>query len=294
MGDVYDRGVPNYRGVLAVVAVACVLAGCASPETSSEAVPEGITVSVYQTRTDVGPRRLEVSIGNQTGGPLGITGVRFESEQFVETAVWAKESTRIPAGATVDLPVLLTEANCSAENPEPVVEFDYVLDDGSTGTARTIAIDRLDRLPALMVEDCMAQAVADVAVLTIASAPRASTIAGNPVVELDLAVDPTGGQGTLELETLHSTTLFMPADPVTGEPTTSQPLSVTITGTDEPSIVTLVLTPGRCDPHAVAEDKLGTVMPIDVVASGVAGRISVPSADAVRGALYTFVTDACS
>ena len=60
-----------------------------------------------------------------------------------------------------------------------------------------------------------------------------------------------------------------------------------------PSVVVLQLTPGRCDPHAIAEDKRGTIMPIDVVVDGTAGRIYVPAADAVRGALYTFVTESC-
>ncbi len=283
----------NWRTLGAALLIAVTLAGCATGE-GSKAVPEGISVAVYQTRTDVGPRRLELSITNGTAGALQITGARLDSEQFVEPAVWQKDHTSIPAGATVDLPVLLPEPNCTAVAPDPVVEFDYVLADGTTGTARTVADDRIDRLPSLMVEDCIQKAVSDIVGLTITAPPRAATIAGLPVVELDLATEPTGADGSVELVSLSSTTLFMAPDPTTGIPTNEQPLGIVIAGTDAPTVVTLNITPGRCDPHAIQEDKRGTIMPIDVRVGDTEGRIYVPAADAVRGALYQFVTDACA
>ena len=262
------------------------------------AVPDGIAVSVYQTRTDVVPRRLEVSFQNLTGGPLTITGVRFSAAQFVETAVWEKDSTVIPNGATVDLPVSLPAPDCDASSSRPFVEFDYLLNDGTSGTARTEADDRLDRLPSLQTEDCLVDAVADVADLSLVTPPRVGARADRPVVELDVTVRPSGASGTLTLVALSSTTLLSPADPATGQALTSQPLDVTIAAGDKPSVVTLLLTPGRCDPHAIAEDKRGTVMPFDVVVDGpivdsTAGRVAVPSSDEVRGALYAFVTAAC-
>ena len=275
------------------LAMLSVLAGCTASGGTNEA-PEGVSVSVYQTRTDVGPRRLELSIENGTSGPLLITGARLDSDQFVEIAVWQKESTTIPAGATVDLPVLLPAPACSAESALPVVEFDYVLEDGTVGTARTVADDRLDRLPALEAEDCLAKAVSDIVALTITAPPRSGSIGGVAVIELELAAEPTGAAGSVELGTLSSTTLFMVPDPTTGMPTNDQPIGVTIRGTDEPSIITLTIVPGRCDPHAIQEDKRGTIMPIDVRVGDLVGRLFVPAADAVRGALYQFVTDACA
>ena len=275
------------------IAILPILAGCTAPSGTDEP-PEGVSVAVYQTRTDVGPRRLQLSIQNGTGSTFLITGARFASDQFIETAVWRKESTTIPAGATVDLPVLLPAPKCTSESSQPIVEFDYVLEDGTVGTARTVADDRLDRLPALRAEDCLAQAVSDVVGLTITSLPRAASIDGVPVIELDLAAEPTGVEGSVELGTLSSTTLLMVADPNSGMPTNEQPIGVTIRGTDEPSVVTLTLVTGRCDPHAIQEDKRGTIMPIDVRVGDLAGRIFVPAADAVRGALYQFVTDACA
>ncbi|MBX3099206.1 MAG: hypothetical protein KF761_06455 [Salinibacterium sp.] len=283
----------NWRIATIGTALAVALAGCAAPA-GSTAPPEGVSVAVYQTRTDVGPRRLELSIQNGSTEPLHVTGARLFSAQFTETAVWMKASTTIPAGATIDLPVLLPAPDCTAADPQPIVEFDYTREDGSTGTARTVADDRLDRLPALRAEDCLAKAVSDIVDLSITAPPRAGLINGVPVIEVELAAVPTGATGSVELSTLSSTTLFMAPDPLTGMATNEQPIGVTIAGTDDPSVVTLFLVPGRCDPHAIQEDKRGTIMPIDVKVGDLEGRIYVPSADAVRGALYQFVTNACS
>ena len=288
----YDRQVRRSPTSAVVVALCALLAGCAAPSNPA-AVPEGISVSVYQTRTDVGPRRLEVSIQNGTNGPLTITGVRFESAQFDGAAAWQKDETSIPKGATVDLPVLLPSPDCDAIDPQPEVEFDYELSDGTIGTARTVADDRLDRLPPLMIEDCTAQSVADIVALTIVDPPRRTTVAGMPAFELDVRAEPTGADGSVELVLVSSTTLLMPADPATGIPVTEGRIDRTIDGGDEPSIVTLVLTAGRCDPHALLEDKRGTIMPLDVLVDGVAGRIYLPSADAVRGAIYEVVAQSC-
>ena len=288
----YDWQVRRSSTSALALALCALLAGCAAPYDPA-AMPEGIAVSVYQTRTDVGPRRLEVSIGNGTDGTLRITGVRFDSAQFDGVAVWQKDETRIPSGATVDLPVLLPPPDCDAIDPQPEVEFDYVLSDGTEGTARTVADDRIDRLPSLMIEDCTAQSVADIVALSIVDPPRRTTVAGMPAFELDVRAEPTGADGSVDLVLVSSTTLLMPADPATGIPVTEGRIDRTIDGGDAPSIVTLVLTAGRCDPHALLEDKRGTIMPLEVLVDGNVGRIYVPSADAVRGAIYEVVAQSC-
>jgi hypothetical protein len=277
--------------LLTILALAlATLAGCA-PATARQ-LPEGVDVSIYQTRTDVPQRRMEVSIHNGTSAPLIITGLRLESEQFVSAATWAKDSTSIPAGATVDLPVQLSAADCDAVDPVHWVDLSF--EQGSTaGSAWVAATDRLDRMPALRSEDCLQQAVAEVAELTITTAPRMTQRGGIPVIEVDLTVEPTGGTGEVTLGTLSSTTLLTPVDEA-GLPVPTRELAVTIDGDDSPATVTLVLAPGRCDPHAIAEDKRGTIMPIDVRVGDLAGRIFVPASDAVRGALYAAVTAACA
>ncbi len=136
---------PHPRGALVLAAltglvVAASVAGCSgsagAPGAASPApdgLPEGFTVEMYQTRTDTGPRRLEIAITNRTGGPVEIDRLVFDSTQFDGTAEWQKDSTRIVDGATVDLPVLLPPPDCDATDIIHSVEFDYVLDDGTSG-----------------------------------------------------------------------------------------------------------------------------------------------------------------
>lgn len=290
-----DRAV---RMLLAAAVAAVALAGCASPVApapASAAPPEGVTVAVYQTRTDVGQHKLELSITNGTDGRLTITGAEFRSEQFLEPAVWPKESTFIVAGATVDLPVELGAVDCDAVDPVPVVEFDYELESGVTGTAVTEADDRIDRLPALMAEDCIQQSVEEIAVITATTAPRLVERVGALVAEVDLTVAPTGSADSLTIASWRSTTLVTPADPVSAAALPDARLDLTVAGGDAPSSVTLTLIPNRCDPHAVAEDKRGTIFPLSVVlADGTGGTLFVPAADAVRGALYDYVPRACA
>jgi len=283
------------RAGLPMLAFVLLASGCstAAPEAST-AAPPGVSVSMYQTRTDVAPRRLELAIQNGTDDPLRITGARLLSSQFAAAAEWQKASTTIPPGATVDLPVQLPDPDCTIDDPVHTVEFDYESDDGMSGTARVIADDRLDRMPALRLEDCLQQSVTAVVELTISDPPRRVQLLGHPVIEVDLRAVPTGGEGSVILDQLASTTLLTPIDPATGLPAPTAALGVTIAAGDAPSVVTLLLAPGRCDPHAIAEDKRGTIMPIDVRVGQATGRLSVPSSDAVRGALYALVTELCA
>lgn len=283
----------------AAMATALVLGGCAGGPTTSRTaagtdLPSGVTLSVYQTRTDLGQHKLEVAFTNDSGGALGITRMVFRSEQFVEPAVWAKDATTIRAGTTVDLPVVLPDPDCAAVDPVHRVEFDYELADGTRGTAVAEPVDRLDRLPALMAEDCISVAVGEVAAITADTVPRVVPRGGQPVAEVDLTIVPSGSDGTVTIGSLASTTLLTPADAATGASLTDATIDRTIAGTDAPGTLTLLLVPNRCDPHAVAEDKRGTFLPLTVVTDdGTEGRLYVRAADAVRTALYDFVQTTC-
>src|SRR5690606_10268180 len=132
-----------------------------------------VTVSAYQTRLDVAARVLEISVTNGSSEPLTVTGVRFESGQFAEPALWTKrDSTTIAPGRTVDLPVELGEPACEIESPRHQAVLEFTLPNGLSGTATLDVNDRLDRLPALRVEDCLSLEVAEIAALAIAEVPQ--------------------------------------------------------------------------------------------------------------------------
>lgn len=280
--------------VVAATVAACAAGGDSDANPVGTALPAGISVSVYQTRTDTGPRAMEVSIRNETDATLTITRLELRSEQWVTPAVWPKASTRITAGFEIDLRVSLTEPACDAVSPVPIVEFDYAFENGVSGTAITEADDRLHRLPALAAEDCLSESVAAVAEVRAESLPRAVDVGGVIMADIDLTIEPSGGDAALTFATVASTTLFFVVDPITGVAGNEAPVGVTVTASDAPSIITLRVTPNRCDPHAIAEDKRGTVFPIAInLDDGTTGRLYVASADVVRAALYDVIGMAC-
>lgn len=280
------------RRIAAVLLFAILaLAGCAP--TPSQELPDGLTVSVYQNRVDVGNRKLSVTFHNDTEHKLTITRLVFTSPQFAEPAVWPKESTTIAAGTAISLAVQLPDPDCTAENPIPSVEFDYTFADGPSGTAITEPVDELTRLPQIFVEDCVEVAVHDVVDVQAMTLPRDATVGERLVAEVDVTLTPTGSDGSVVFEQASGTTLLTPVD-AAGIPTPIMPLDVTVNGTDAPSTMTLVYAPGRCDAHAIAEDKRGTIFPINVTTSaGLSGILYLASADDVKVALYDFARRAC-
>jgi len=278
-------------GLLA--AALLVLPGCAAGD--STALPPGVSVSVQQSRADVGIRRLQVAVHNDSPDPLRITGLALESAQLAEAAVWAKDSTTVAAGRTVNLPVSLPEPRCGDEPSAPVALLEFELSDGSTGSARLVADDPSGRMPRLAAEDCLARDVAGLASITAATLPRVESIGDVTVARLDLSIDPTGAPGALLIEEAGGSVLLSLADPADGARVTTRGLGLRVDGRDAASVVTLTLVPARCDPHAIAEDKRGTVFGLRVaVEGGAAGTYSVAASDDVKLALYDFVRTACA
>jgi hypothetical protein len=274
-----------------LVAAVAGLTGCAAGP--STAPPEGLSVSVYQNRVDVGNRKLSVSFQNETGGLLTITRLTFASPQFDGPADWPKESSRIQDGTTISLAVPLPPPDCAAQDPVPSVEFDYALEDGRSGTAVVEPVDTLERLPQLFVEDCVGVAVAEIVDIQVATAPRDAERGGRLIAEVDLTLTPTGSGGSVEFATANGTTLLIPVD-AAGAATPIWPLGLTVSGDDAPSVVTIGYAPNRCDAHAIAEDKRGTILPFSVtIPGGLSGVLYLPAAEDVKSALYDYARRAC-
>jgi len=279
----------------ALLACALLLAGCA-PTPQAE-LPQGVTVSVYQSRTDLAVRQLQVTVHNASSIDLEIEGLVFDSEQFVESAVWAKPRTTIAAGRTVDLPVALPAARCDDGTPDPTATIDFALPGGAHGSATLPANDPDQRMPRLAIEDCLGQSAARYATISASILPRVEQLGGGLVARLDLRVEPRlvdGLDGALLIEEARGTVLLALADPVDGSAAASQPVALTVDGRSQTSAVTLTLVPARCDPHAVAEDKRGTVFPLRVGVDGASGTIYVAADAEVKAALFDFVRAACA
>ncbi len=310
MGDETHDGVPRRLRAARWVAVCLALAtvsACAArveapdPLESAAAgpLPGGVAVSVYQSRSDVVSRSLQIRVENLSTADLTVSGAEFSSAQFADPAVWQKDSTVVKAGRTVDLPVSLAESVCVEPGTVPAVTLEWRVD-GSITTSEVTPTDERGRLGELSAEACFGEAVAAVASFSADTPPRTVSIDGELVAELDVTATPgaSGGGGVLAVDSVGGTTLFTMLDRATSEQTTSLPLGIEIPGT-EPVVITLSLVPTRCDPHAVAEDKQGTIFPFSIVARSAdggaeSGTVFVATPSAVKESLIAFVGAACA
>lgn len=265
---------------LALVAL-LTLAGCAQPP----AALEGISVSVYQPRPDVAAGRIAIQVHNDGTEPLTVTGARLESTYFVDDIVWTGDREPVVgAGLRLDLRVPLVDNDCTVDvDAVHTVVLDYRLGD-RPGTLELTPDDPFDLLPRLRDAACLGVRVGEIVELTATSVASANTL-GTPG-EIVVAVAPTGAMGTVTVDAAYSTTLLAPA--LDGVGTSELPLGIELSA-DGPREFRVPIVPNRCDAHALAEDKIGTRLPLEVTtSSGAQGQLILPASDALKEQMYAF------
>ncbi|MCI2959203.1 hypothetical protein MN032_16055 [Agromyces atrinae] len=277
----------NRAGVaLAAVAALLALAGCSAPTQSAPSSPgDGLEARVFQYRLDYLPRVLEVGLENTGESPLDIRSVRFDSDLFEAPAI-TERGTLLKPGAVVDLRVDLPAPRCSgAPGAESVI---VTLTDGTE--ISLVPTDDQDTLARINDEDCLAEAVGAVATLTLPSSVRRSDDGAGASGWIDIAIAPEPtGETPLVIDRVLGTTLL---SAVTGDGA-SWPVDRAIRPGDEPSMLSLAVRPTRCDPHAVAEDKIGTILPVEVRIGERAGVVDLAAGDALKADVYAFVAEVC-
>lgn len=270
-----------------VVVASLLLAGCADTPAT---IPDGVTVTVFQTRFDYAARQLEIRVSNDTDDAITVTSATLESTRFVTPAVWDRPQ-RVPAGSARDLRVQLGDPECGGSSPRDDVVLEFALVDGTAGSSRIPLVD-VGAIDSVNDEDCLSESVAAIATVVASEQVLWTPGAGQPAV-LDISVTPTGAEGTLTIHHAKATVLLGLVDE-TGAAVYEQPENLVIGANSGVSVIRLLLVPARCDPHAVAEDKRGTFFPLEVEASdGRDGQLFVPVTDTVRASLYDFFGDYC-
>lgn len=280
------------RVAAALLAVAaCSITACtaASPAPSSTDLPAGIQVSFVQLRSDVASRQAEVRIGNTGDEPLVVGAVSVTDPRFDGPAerVVARTST-IPPGASTDIRVQLPPVACpAADEAAATVSVAYTVN-GVEGVAVAPLPDPLAFVPPLHERECRAAALAEAADVSFTA--FVPSHAGSPA-DLELTVAPTG-DGAAQLTGIRETNLLTFDLP--GGAGGLWPLEVVVRPGDRaPVVVHLPLVPARCDPHAVLEDKRGTVFWVEAVIHGEPSRIDLAADETMRGRILTWVADWC-
>lgn len=275
------------RTALALLAVV-LLAGCAPAQHEPE--PSAVTVDVTQGRTDRDGRIIVMDVTNTSTTPVTLLSARLDTPQFAEPAQWSRGTTLEP-GRTVSLRAPLGAPVCPVpSSPPTTVTVAYRDDDGREHSVTAEPTQSIGALALIEKDDCVAVLAAERADIRVESV---SWVAGaQRSAELLISVTPTG-RGSLEIVEARGTVL-LGLDDDTGVAVQAVPLGLTADAASGPQTVTLRLLPNRCDQHAIAEDKRGTIMTLELAFDdGSEGVGYFRSPDAVKASLYAFVTDFC-
>lgn len=263
--------------------VGIALAGCSADPPPG--IPTGLTVAVIQQRGDIAPGRVQLRLTNGSSESLTVVAASLTSPALSEPAAWAsRRAEAVAPGRVVDLPVPLPARACTPGGDVARVALE-IATDGGTRTAEIAADDPLDVLDRLSAAQCDRDAVEAVAhVEATAATPR-----DDGTADLTVSVAPSGGNTTsaLDLVALRGTPLLHFA---AGK---EAPLDTTVRAGDAPVTLHVAVTPRRCDPHAIAEDKVGTLFDLVARVDGRDVVLSLPRPQTVADTLLAFTADAC-
>ncbi|GAA1764403.1 hypothetical protein [Agromyces humatus] len=270
--------------VIAVVAVG--LAGCATPSAPA-AVPDGITAELRQGRFDVEARQLVVHVENGSPSPVAIDGLVVTAPVFV-APLEHDEPFKLSVGQGIDIRIDLPDPQCGSGEDEPLVDLrggsgDEAFD-GSV--APTDPFGTLERIGAT---DCLTASVDAVAAITLPEHLRTTGDGAAQRAWIDVVITPEPtGDASFVVDVVHGTTLLGAEDGP------EWPLGLEVAAGGEPITVPLAVRPARCDAHAIADDKRGTILPFEITTGdGLTGRIDRSSDDALQADLYDYVTERC-
>ena len=272
-----------------------------------------VTVEISQFRDNYSKQIIEIQLTNTTGGALTVLGAELTSPLFAAPITWPAPAggVELPPGQAKSLPAPLPAPQCGSPAPTQgppgtgaasgatvttVVSVRPAQPQGGVpdqSPAPAPAADPFGVLTRNNAEMCLTREAS--AVATIRLAPDLEVAADGRSAVVRLLITPraagrtAGGAGAAELviDRIEETTLLAEA------PQAPWPHSVAFRAGGPPVELQLGIRPARCDPHAVAEDKVGTLLPLRVSVAGREGVLKIDAGDKLRGRIYEFVTTAC-
>lgn len=259
------------------LALAVSLAGCVA---APPALPEGITVTVMQQRSDVAERMAELRLHNGSDAEVSFTAARLDDSRFASEVVIGREVQLTP-GTTSDLRFALPAPRCGGDEVRRTLTLTQV--DGTELVADLSSAD--DFTIGLHERECLLVDIERTA--SLAWTGFTASPPGEPAHAL-LTATPTGAGEPVVLVELRATNLvrFAPKD---GE---RWRLDLTLDDRSVPTSIEVPLVPQRCDPHVVQEDKRGTIFTIDVTQPR-AGTVEVPMPPELKAQVLTWVATWC-
>lgn len=272
------------------------LAACApspSPGTP-EGLPEGLSASIQQGRLDIEARRLVVRLENTGEATVTVQRLEVDSPSLAPGMV-RDEPFEVAPGHALQVRMELTASECAVGDDSGHLAAVVLLDVSTDGDSGTVsgelpADDPFGTLARVTGEACLADSVEQVATLAMPEHLRSTGLGADRRAFIDVEVVPAAsGTGSFTIDRVYGTTLLNAEDGV------DWPLGVEVVAGDEPFTISLPVRPARCDAHAIADDKRGTILPFAVRTSdGREGRLDRSSGDTLKAELYAYYGERCA
>ena len=293
--------------VLAATACSAGHGSAAGTAAATPAVP--VTAEINQLRDNYSKQIVSIQLTNTTDGVVTVLGASLRSALFTAEISWQGPpgGIELPPGQAKSLPAQLPAPVCgpAAGGAEASATVSLVLaaaPPASTGPLATApaaavpvatvsAADPYGVLSRNNAEMCLAQAAAAVAGFRLDPGLEVSADGRTAVVRLLITprdAGPTAEPASLTIDRIDGTTLLAE------DPAVPWPRAVPVRVGGAGQELRLGIRPARCDAHAVAEDKVGTLLPLRVTAGGREGVLKVDAGAVLRGRIYDFVTAACA
>ncbi|MEE2569128.1 hypothetical protein V1638_06915 [Pseudarthrobacter sp. J64] len=233
-------------------------------------------------------------MANNGTAPVTLTSLLLEAGPFGAVS-WNSDGggTVLPPGQPKSLVTELPEPLCLPDGSNrPASELTARLELAGEGpdTAAAPVSDDFGVLDRNLHEYCLEQPVRAIAAVELLPELH-SNGAGSATIFLAItpAAEPSdlGATKVLRIERILGTTLLA------ADPAAPWPEGLQVRAGDPPRTLQLQVRPARCDPHAVAEDKVGTLLPLMVDVGGVKGTIKAAARPELKGAIHDFVSAAC-
>lgn len=288
-----ERGIRAVRaGLIAAVALLATvtLGACAEDEPAAPqavSAPDDLVATIDQSRFQRVGRKVYVRLTASETDQLRVTRAEISSPRF-DDVVWTGEAA---FDQMADLEFALPVGRCGSGS-DVEVRLTYTVGEGPVRESTITATDVYGAVGRFLDRDCASAALSEAATLEVGE-PR---VVGDPgpasVWEVPVVLTPTGERDDVVVRGFEDTVLFAQ---VAGSASASEGgTRVRLRPGDPPATLTLRV-PARCDPHVLAEDKVGTLFPIVVEAPDIPAdaRPYLPLADSDRAALRSFVPAYC-
>ncbi|MFE6508283.1 hypothetical protein ACFVDI_12955 [Nocardioides sp. NPDC057767] len=269
----------------AVLLLGPILAACGTDEPQKSEWPDGLTAYLDQTRLQRNTGEAFVRLINDTGSSIEVSRLEVSSDRF--RAGWKGSE---PVDPEMDFDFDMPRGKCGeGGDADLTITWRETGVAGEWRTSTGTAEDRYANIDRLLDRDCAERTLTEAAEITVGE-PRVEGEGKRSVFVLPVTFAPTEKAPEVTFAGWEGTVLFQLA-----AETPTWPRSAPHPMTGEPTTLELRVLPARCDPHALADDKVGSLFRVHVGGPGVPEEAAyfLPLSKPQKAALYDFLPGHC-